>query len=250
MKKQLSTILLLLVLLSGHTMAQQQDSVAVNKETKEKEKKEKKVYLWGYLSDSFTRAYIPDVKVVVLRSDSSLVDSAHVENGGYGGFKSSEYYLEVPAKPAKYIIKATHPDYETTYKDYEIKYVARNRDFEVPAIRMKRIQRSNYDKDGGSLQEVVVKATKVKMVYKGDTIVFNADAFNIPEGSMLDGLIKQLPGVELKDNGEIYVNGNQAGILPIETVSGSIVIYPILPARQSLRAYSGIANHMISRGQK
>ena len=209
MKKQLSTILLLLVLLSGHTMAQQQDSVAVNKETKEKEKKEKKVYLWGYLSDSFTRAYIPDVKVVVLRSDSSLVDSAHVENGGYGGFKSSEYYLEVPAKPAKYIIKATHPDYETTYKDYEIKYVARNRDFEVPAIRMKRIQRSNYDKDGGSLQEVVVKATKVKMVYKGDTIVFNADAFNIPEGSMLDGLIKQLPGVELKDNGEIYVNGKK-----------------------------------------
>ena len=209
MKKQLSTILLLLVLLSGHTMAQQQDSVAVNKETKEKEKKEKKVYLWGYLSDSFTRAYIPDVKVVVLRSDSSLVDSAHVENGGYGGFKSSEYYLEVPAKPAKYIIKATHPDYETTYKNYEIKYVARNRDFEVPAIRMKRIQRSNYDKDGGSLQEVVVKATKVKMVYKGDTIVFNADAFNIPEGSMLDGLIKQLPGVELKDNGEIYVNGKK-----------------------------------------
>jgi hypothetical protein len=209
MKKQLSTILLLFVLLSGHTMAQQQDSVAVNKETKEKEKKEKKVYLWGYLSDSFTRAYIPDVKVVVLRSDSSLVDSAHVENGGYGGFKSSEYYLEVPAKPAKYIIKATHPDYEITYKNYEIKYVARNRDFEVPAIRMKRIQRSNYDKDGGSLQEVVVKATKVKMVYKGDTIVFNADAFNIPEGSMLDGLIKQLPGVELKDNGEIYVNGKK-----------------------------------------
>ena len=196
--------LIAFVALTVQAQQQQQDSTNVKKE-----KKEKKLYLWGYLSDSFTKAYIPDVKVVVLRPDSSLVDSAHVETGGWDGFKSSEWYLQVPAKPAKYIIKATHPDYETTYKKYDIKYVARNRDFEVPAIRMKRIQRSDYDKDGGMLGEVVVKATKVKMVYKGDTIVFNADAFNIPEGSMLDGLIKQLPGVELKDNGEIYVNGKK-----------------------------------------
>ena len=187
MKKLLSTILFFGVLLSGYAQSQQQDSISVKKE-----KKEKKVYLWGFLSDSFTRSYVPDVKVVILRADSSLVDSAHVDTDSYRGFKSSEYYLEVPAKPAKYIIKCTHPDYETTYKNYEIKHVARNREFEVPSIRMKRIQRSNYDKDGGNLQEVVVKATKVKMVYKGDTIVFNADAFNIPEGSMLDGLIKQL----------------------------------------------------------
>ena len=61
-------------------------------------KKEKKLYLWGYLSDSFTRTYIPDVKVVVLRPDSSLVDSAQISNG-YGSFKSSEYYVQVPAKP-------------------------------------------------------------------------------------------------------------------------------------------------------
>ena len=204
MKKLLSTILFFGVLLSGYAQSQQQDSISVKKE-----KKEKKVYLWGFLSDSFTRSHIPDVKVVVLHADSSLVDSAHVEQGGYRGFNDTEYYLEVPAKPAKYIIKATHPDYETAYKDYTIKYVARNRDFEVPSIRMKRIQRSNYDKDGGNLQEVVVKATKVKMVYKGDTIVFNADAFNIPEGSMLDGLIKQLPGVEMKEDGEIFVNGKK-----------------------------------------
>ena len=199
------TVLFLLCALATMTLQaqeQQQDSTQVNA------KKEKKLYLWGYLSDSFTRSYIPDVKVVALRADSSFVDSAQVSNG-YGSFKSSEYYLQVPAKPAKYIIKATHPDYETTYMPYHIKYVARNRDFEVPSIRMKRIQRSNYDKEGGTLQEVVVKATKVKMVYKGDTIVFNADAFNVPEGSMLDGLIKQLPGVELKDNGEIYVNGKK-----------------------------------------
>ena len=128
MTRLLSTIILLFVLLSGHVQAQQQDSASVKQDSVgvKNEKKERKLYLWGYLSDSFTRSYIPDVKVVVLRADSTLVDSAHVQSGGYGGFKSSEYYLQVPAKPAKYIIKATHPDYETTYKNYEIKYVARN----------------------------------------------------------------------------------------------------------------------------
>ena len=197
-------MLLATVLLSGYAQTEQQDTAGVKNE-----KKEKKLYLYGYLSDAFTRSYIPDVKVVVLKTDSTLVDSAQVFKDQWQGFTSTGWSLRVPAKPGKFIIKATHPDYETTCQNYEIKHVARNRSFEVPAIRMRRIQRTNYDKDGGELGEVVVKATKVKMVYKGDTIVFNADAFNIPEGSMLDGLIKQLPGVELKDNGEIYVNGKK-----------------------------------------
>lgn len=57
------------------------------------------------------------------------------------------------------------------------------------------------------LGEAVVKATKIKMVMKGDTIVYNADAFQLSEGSMLDALIEQLPGAELKDNGQITVSG-------------------------------------------
>ena len=210
MRKLLSTILFTLVLLPGSAKVQQQDSVSVKQDSVniKNTKKEKKIYLYGYLSDSFTRSHIPDVKVVLLKPDSTFADSAQVFKDSWQGFTSTGWSIEVPAKPAKYIIKATHPDYETTYKNYEIKHIARNRGFEVPAIRMKRTQRV-YDKDGGELDEVVIKATKVKMVYKGDTIVFNADAFNIPEGSMLDGLIKQLPGVELKENGEIYVNGKK-----------------------------------------
>ena len=43
----------------------------------------------------------------------------------------------------------------------------------------------------------------------GDTLVYNADAFNLAEGSMLDGLIRKLPGVELNKEGEIKVNGRK-----------------------------------------
>lgn len=59
------------------------------------------------------------------------------------------------------------------------------------------------------LDEVVVTASKVKFYYKGDTLVYNADAFKLAEGSMLDALIQQLPGVELRDDGQIFVNGRK-----------------------------------------
>lgn len=60
-----------------------------------------------------------------------------------------------------------------------------------------------------SLDGVTVTATKVKMYYKGDTIVYDATAFRLPDGSMLDDLIRQMPGVTMNNNGEIFVNGRK-----------------------------------------
>lgn len=59
------------------------------------------------------------------------------------------------------------------------------------------------------LKEVTVTATKVMFYHKGDTLVYNADAFLLADGSMLDGLLNQMPGVELKPNGVIYCNGKR-----------------------------------------
>lgn len=61
--------------------------------------------------------------------------------------------------------------------------------------------------DVHELQGVTVKATKIKMVMHGDTIVYNADAFNLAEGSMLDALVARLPGTRLTRDGQIFVNG-------------------------------------------
>lgn len=60
---------------------------------------------------------------------------------------------------------------------------------------------------------MVVTGTKIKMTYRGDTIVYNASAFNLPDGSMLDALIRQMPGAELKSNGDIYINGKKLDYL-------------------------------------
>ena len=63
------------------------------------------------------------------------------------------------------------------------------------------------------LNEAVVTATKIKMVMKGDTIVYNADAFQMAQGSMLDKLITALPGVRLDPGGQITVNGKRVSSL-------------------------------------
>lgn len=57
-----------------------------------------------------------------------------------------------------------------------------------------------------TLNEVTV-TTKVMFYHKGDTLIYNADAFLLPEGSSLDALLNQMPGVELQSNGRITVNG-------------------------------------------
>lgn len=66
------------------------------------------------------------------------------------------------------------------------------------------------------LKEVTVTATKIKMVVKGDTLVYDASAFQLSEGSMLDALVSQLPGVELKNNGQITVNGKFVNSLLVD----------------------------------
>ena len=201
-KKLMTALLLTLVALTGP--AQEHTG-----------KKENKIALRGTVADGFTKASIPDVKAILMREDSTVIDTTQVYEGfgymtGVGRTKgSTNYYFTISREPARYILKFEHPNYETVYADFEMKKVSRRlQDVEGPKVYLKKTASAHHF-EGGSLDEVVVKATKVKMVWRGDTLVYNADAFNVPEGSMLDGLIKQLPGVELKDNGEIFVNGKK-----------------------------------------
>jgi hypothetical protein len=173
-----------------------------------KTNKQRTIVLWGHVKNSFTKVGIPGTFISLMRSDSTVIDTMHVcWNGNDAEHKDTWYRFVIPATPQKFIIKAQHPDYNDCYVDENIKYVARNTYFDAPWHFMKRKEQSNDY--GMTLKEVVVKATKVKLLYRGDTLIYNADAFNVPQGSMLNELIRQLPGVKLKDNGEITVNGRK-----------------------------------------
>ena len=59
------------------------------------------------------------------------------------------------------------------------------------------------------INEAVVTANIPKMVIKDDTVVYNADAFRVPEGSVIEALVEVLPGAKIDEDGKISVNGKE-----------------------------------------
>lgn len=177
----------------------------------------REISLWGHVYDHVTHHAISGAKATLMLADSTIVDSVTCGyyTGGYYG-TDANYCFSIPRKPQQYIIKVTHPDYDPCFVDYEVKKPGRNTFFDAPWHYMNRKKNTTTDITAThQLGEVVVKGTRIKMVYKNDTIVYNASAFQLPEGSMLDALIRQMPGVELKDDGTILVNGEKVDFLTL-----------------------------------
>ena len=61
--------------------------------------------------------------------------------------------------------------------------------------------------DAVQLKEAVVTANLPKMMIKDDTVVYNADAYRVPEGSVIEALVEALPGAKIDDDGGITING-------------------------------------------
>lgn len=186
MKKTLQLILMCLFVMAG-TQAQTAKNEGFG--------------IYGFIGDHVTHAGLGEVKVKLMRPDSTVIDSMQVNpNMSISGLKPVwcfNIYQE-----GNYLLYFTHPGYEPKYVQVGVKNVGRREYIrKYPPVYLQRRMKER------KLGEAVVTATKVKFYSKGDTLVFNADAFQLQEGSMLDALIRQLPGVELKDDGRIYVNG-------------------------------------------
>ena len=173
--------------------------------------KDRTIALWGHVRDSFTKHGVLGAKIYMQDENGVVLDSMTTWRPN-NDRDDAVYRFEVPIVQRSYRFVAEHPDYETTTIDYTLRYAARNDFFDLPHTFMKK---RDVQLNGGDLNEVVITATKVQMVYRGDTLVYNADAFNVPEGSMLDALIRQMPGVELHENGEIYVHGRKVDFLTL-----------------------------------
>lgn len=63
--------------------------------------------------------------------------------------------------------------------------------------------------DGFLLSETVVVGKAPLAVTEQDTTVFNASAYRTPEGSMLEDLVKQLPGGEIDGDGKLLIHGKE-----------------------------------------
>lgn len=142
-------------------------------------------------------------KITLMTADSVVIDTitADIEEMPWDiGYHKAYYeFKDAVTAKGKYIIKAEKEGYDVCYMNCELRSTRQDY-IKVKEIRMTKIVEHE-------LKEVTVVASKVKMVMKGDTIVYNANAFNLAEGNMLDALITRLPGAKLEKDGRIYVNG-------------------------------------------
>lgn len=162
--------------------------------------------LVGSVYDSFTRIPLP-AKIILMTQDSVVLDTTSVKIYGH----QNNYAFKVQKETRNYIIKATCIGYDSCYINYQFKPRSRNQNYEIPPLLLRK-KNKDYTVD---LDGIEVKATRIQLVYRGDTLIYDASAFVLPEGSMLDNLIKQMPGAELKDNGDVYINGQKVDYLTL-----------------------------------
>ena len=59
------------------------------------------------------------------------------------------------------------------------------------------------------LGEAVVIGKAPEVTVRNDTVEYNADSYKVTEGSVLEDLVKKMPGVEVDSEGKITVNGKE-----------------------------------------
>lgn len=169
------------------------------------EGKDKPCLVIGQVKDYLTHVLIEGAKVTLLTKDGVPVDSGRTSKNQTSGNLTNVYWVTSKTCDMPDMLLQVEADgYETALVTLPAKSVHGRGSICMRYAEDVLLKRQPKTVE---LKGVEVKATKIKFYHKGDTLVFNADAFQLSQGSMLDGLIRQMPGVELKDDGRIYVNG-------------------------------------------
>ena len=157
--------------------------------------------------DGFYGTSLPQARVTVYDADSTTVLCDSLQKSYYkvGNKDYFRTFTGVLPLRSKYVFKIEAEGYNTLWMTHKLKkswYGKYPKQFDV--IKAAHLyEELNYDIKGAA----VVTASRIKFVMKGDTIEYNAAAFRLSAGSMLDNLIRALPGVTLDDKGRIMVNG-------------------------------------------
>ena len=108
-----------------------------------------------------------------------------------GGFKVSGL------KNGNYLAEVTYIGYETTSRPLRIADAS----LKLDTIK---VNESSY-----MLKETTVIGVKTPIKVMQDTVEFNADTYKTPPNSVVEDLLKRLPGVEVDSDGKITANGKE-----------------------------------------
>ncbi len=152
--------------------------------------KKSKANVTGYVKDSEDASALVRATIQIMTTDTTKMITGGVTNtlGGYT-IKNVE--------EGSYIIKVSYIGYHNFYRSVTIKNGETIHNVGTVLLTPNSVV----------LDAAVVQGQLPQMEVKEDTIIFNADAFKVPEGSVLEDLIKKLPGAEVSSDGTIKING-------------------------------------------
>lgn len=157
-------------------------------------------------SDSWQRETLDSVYVAVMRNDTIPVPfkmlTGDTENKMATG---GEVRLLVEGGLGNYTLLLEKDGYETLRHPFKVASESQDVVY-LRDVAMAKQRRT-------ALKEVEVVGTAIKMVMHGDTIVYDSAAFNLPEGSSLEALVRQLPGAQIDGDGAITVGGKKVNSL-------------------------------------
>lgn len=147
-----------------------------------------KLKISGAVADSSATPLVGATVTLIHAKDSVLAGFSTTQaDGGFmiGRLKKDDYILTI-----------TYIGYETFTQTLKV-----NKELELGTLKL--------EAESKLLNEVLVKGDRVPVVINGDTIEYNADAFQTQPNAVVEDLLKRLPGVEVERDGTIRAQGEQ-----------------------------------------
>ena len=147
-------------------------------------------HVTGLVVESDTEEPVAQTTVRLLRTDSTLVTGGLTDLNG-------KFRVKAPSA-GTYILQVTCVGFKAYTKRVK---VSDDKDVALGTLTLKP--------DAIMLKGATVTGQAAKVVVKADTFVYNAAAFRTPEGSVVEELVKRLPGAQVDDDGKITINGKE-----------------------------------------
>ncbi|RFC53417.1 TonB-dependent receptor [Brumimicrobium aurantiacum] len=146
----------------------------------------------GVVNDTINDQPLENAVVMAVRlSDSKLLGFTRTEADG--SFNLSGVIIDTME------LVVSHHKFDE--KRYYIIGSEENNEIHIPNIIL--------PEQATQLDEVVVYANKEPIYFRGDTLVYVADSFATKENAMVEDLLKNLPGLEVDDDGNVSSQGQK-----------------------------------------
>ena len=143
----------------------------------------------GKVVEQDTQEAVIQATASILSGEKVVANALTNMNGGFS--------IRVP-RDGHYTLKITYVGFKTYTKQLNIRD---GKDYSAGTIKL--------EPDAIMLKGATVTARASKVTLKADTFMYNASAFRTPEGSVVEELVKRLPGAEVSDDGTIKINGKE-----------------------------------------